>query len=166
MFGFVIIVFVVMIASALYRGVQVVPQSQSYVVERFGRYQRVLHAGLNIIVPFLDKVAHKVDILERRLPEKPSDVITKDNVTISVTMSIFFRVTSPEYTVYRIRDVEGAIATAVTGVVRSNIGTVQFDDVQSNRDTLNAILRKELEEIAAGWGVEITRLRGDRRQCR
>lgn len=157
MFEYVIIGFVVLVTVTLWSGVKIVPQSQTYVVERFGRYQRVLHAGLNLIVPFLDRVAHKVDILERRLPERPSDVITRDNVTISVTMSIFFRVTSPEYTVYRIRDLEGAIATAVTGVVRSNIGTVEFDEVQSNRDSLNVTLRKELEEIAKGWGVEITR---------
>jgi regulator of protease activity HflC (stomatin/prohibitin superfamily) len=157
MFEYVIIGFVVLVALTLFRAIYVVPQSKTYVVERFGRYQRVLHAGLNMIVPFLDRVAHRVDILERRLPESPSDVITKDNVTISVTMSIFFRVTAPEYTVYRIRNLEGAIATAVTGVVRSNIGTVEFDAVQSNRDSLNSIIRKELEEIADGWGVEITR---------
>lgn len=143
----------IVLASA----VKIVPQSQTYVVERFGKYQATLNAGLNLIIPLLDSVAHRIDILERQLPEHPSDVITRDNVLTNVTTSTFYRVKSPEYTVYRIRDIDGAIQTAVTGVVRSIIGVSEFDEVQSNRTELNHRLRAELVEIAEEWGIEITR---------
>jgi len=155
---FVTIVAIVVLAFlVIASGIKIVPQSQTYVIERFGKYRSTLNAGLNLIVPFLDKVAHKVDILERRLPEHPSDVITKDNVLTNVTTSTFYRVRSPEYTVYRIQDIDGAIQTAVTGVVRSTIGISEFDEVQSNRSQLNEKLRSELIEIADEWGIEITR---------
>lgn len=155
---FVTIVAIVVLAFlVIASGIKIVPQSQTYVVERFGKYRTTLNAGLNLIVPFLDQVAHKIDILERRLPEHPSDVITKDNVLTNVTTSTFYRVRSPEYTVYRIKDIDGAIQTAVTGVVRSIIGVSEFDEVQSNRTQLNGKLRTELIEIADEWGIEITR---------
>jgi len=155
---FVTIVAIVVLAFlVIASGIKIVPQSQTYVVERFGKYRTTLNAGLNLIVPFLDRVAHKIDILERRLPEHPSDVITKDNVLTNVTTSTFYRVRSPEYTVYRIKDIDGAIQTAVTGVVRSIIGVSEFDEVQSNRTQLNGKLRTELIEIADEWGIEITR---------
>ncbi|NBB81997.1 MAG: SPFH/Band 7/PHB domain protein [Alphaproteobacteria bacterium] len=152
-----ILAIVVLAVLVIASGIKIVPQSQTYVIERFGKYRSTLNAGLNLIVPFLDKVAHKVDILERRLPEHPSDVITKDNVLTNVTTSTFYRVRSPEYTVYRIQDIDGAIQTAVTGVVRSTIGISEFDEVQSNRSQLNEKLRSELIEIADEWGIEITR---------
>lgn len=138
-------------------GVKIVPQSENYVVERFGKYTKTLNAGLNFIIPILDKVAKKLSILERQLPEKPHDVITRDNVTIIITNTIFFKIIDAAKASYRIQDLEGAINNAVTGTVRSIIGSIEFDEVQSHRDHINKKIKNSLEETCADWGVDITR---------
>jgi regulator of protease activity HflC (stomatin/prohibitin superfamily) len=119
-----------------------VPQSEQHVVERFGRLKSVLGPGINFIVPFLDRVAHKVSILERQLPNASQDAITTDNVLVQVETSVFYRVLEPEKTVYRIRDVDAAIATTVAGIVRAEMGKMELDEVQSNRNMLIARSRR------------------------
>jgi regulator of protease activity HflC (stomatin/prohibitin superfamily) len=121
------------IIISLYLGVRIVPQSEKYVVERFGRLQAVLGPGINFIIPFLDRVRHKVSILERQLPNASQDAITRDNVLVQIDSSVFYRILEPEKTVYRIRDVDAAIATTVAGIVRAEIGKMDLDEVQSNR---------------------------------
>lgn len=154
---FVIGAFAVLVGTVLLTGIKIVPQSQKHVVERFGRFQALLTPGIQFIWPFIDQVAHKIDILERRLPEHSADVITKDNVVVKVMTSTFYRVRDPERTVYRIADINGALQTAITGVVRSQVGLSEFDEVQSNRTALNKNLIDAMKEIADDWGVEITR---------
>ncbi|MEM6441668.1 MAG: SPFH domain-containing protein, partial [Pseudomonadota bacterium] len=124
---------------------------------RFGKFRATLGPGPNLITPFVDRVAHRIDILERRIADQPMDVITKDNAPIKVTVSTFFRITEPSLSIYRIRDVEGGIMTAVTGAVRSILGGVEFDTVQSNRAALSGELRQTLDDMASEWGVDITR---------
>ena len=139
------------------RAVRVVPQSQKYVVERFGRLQKVLGPGLNMIVPFIDSVAHKISVLERQLPSSRQDAITADNVQVQVETSVFYRIIEPEKTVYRIRDIDGAIAATVAGIVRAEIGTMELDAVQSNRSSLIERIRENLENVVDDWGIEVTR---------
>ncbi|MEO0679954.1 MAG: SPFH domain-containing protein [Pseudomonadota bacterium] len=139
------------------RGIVIVPQSQKAVIERFGKYRATLGPGPNLITPFIDRVAHRIDILERRIEDQPMDVITKDNAPIRVTVSTFFRITDPSLSIYRIRDVQGGIMTSVTGAVRSILGGVEFDTVQSNRAALSQELRETLDAMASEWGVDITR---------
>ncbi len=141
----------------IFLGVRVVPQSQKHVVERFGRLTKVLGPGLNFVVPFLDRIAHKVSILERQLPNASQDAITADNVLVKVETSVFYRITEPEKTVYRIRDVDGAIATTVAGIVRSEIGKLELDQVQSNRADLIAKVREQVAVMVDEWGIEVTR---------
>ncbi|MEL6587164.1 MAG: SPFH domain-containing protein [Pseudomonadota bacterium] len=138
-------------------GVRIVPQSEQYVVERFGRLRSVLGPGINFIVPFLDRVAHKVSILERQLPNASQDAITRDNVLVQVETSVFYRVLAPERTVYRIRDVDAAIATTVAGIVRAEIGLMELDEVQSNRPQLIAKIKAQVEDAVDDWGIEVTR---------
>lgn len=102
-------------------------------------------------------LAGKLNILERQLPEKPHDVITKDNVTIVITNTIFFKIIDAAKASYRIQDLEGAINNAVTGTVRSIIGSIEFDEVQSHRDQINKKIKSSLEETCVDWGVDITR---------
>lgn len=137
--------------------VRIVPQSEKYVVERFGKLRAVLGPGINLIVPFFDRVAHKVSVLERQLPTNSQDAITSDNVLVQVESSVFYRVTEPEKTVYRIRDIDAAIATTVAGIVRSEIGTLELDEVQSNRAQLIVRIQSALEKIVDDWGIEVTR---------
>jgi regulator of protease activity HflC (stomatin/prohibitin superfamily) len=141
----------------VFLGVRVVPQSEKFVVERFGRLRSVLGPGLNFIVPFLERVAHRVSVLERQLPTATQDAITADNVLVQVQVSVFYRIIEPEKTVYRIRDVDAAIATTVAGIVRSEIGTMELDQVQSNRSALILRIRDQLAQMVDDWGIEVTR---------
>nr|WP_203595126.1 MULTISPECIES: SPFH domain-containing protein [unclassified Salipiger] len=138
-------------------GVRIVPQSEKHVVERFGRLRAVLGPGINFIVPFLDRVAHKVSILERQLPNASQDAITADNVLVQVETSVFYRILEPEKTVYRIRDVDAAIATTVAGIVRAEIGKMELDEVQSNRAALISTIKGNVEDAVDNWGIEVTR---------
>lgn len=139
------------------KGVRIVPQSEKFVVERFGRLHSVLGPGINFVIPFLDVVAHKISILERQLPSAQQDAITRDNVLVQVETSVFYRITEPEKTVYRIRDVDAAIATTVTGIVRAEIGKMDLDEVQSNRDQLIVTIKSSVEDAVDDWGIEVTR---------
>ena len=147
----------VLLVVTVFLAVRIVPQSEKYVVERFGRLQSVLGPGLNIIIPFLDTVAHRISILERQLPSSRQDAITADNVLVQVETSVFYRIIEPEKTVYRIRDVDGAIAATVAGIVRAEIGTMELDEVQSNRARVIARIKDSLANVVDDWGIEVTR---------
>ena len=152
--GILVLVFALLI---VYKGVKVVPQSEEFVVERFGKYTRTLSPGLNFLVPFLDKVAHKLIILERQLPEFRISVITKDNVEVTLEATVFYRITDASRSVYRIRDVDLALHTAATSIVRSAAGKLDLDGLQSSRDTMNEEIAINLQQAAEVWGIEITR---------
>ena len=150
----ILAVFLIVCALA---AVRIVPQSEKYVVERFGRLRSVLGPGINLIVPFLDRVRHKVSVLERQLPNMTQDAITSDNVLVQVETSVFYRIIEPEKTVYRIRDVDGAISTTVAGIVRSEIGRMELDQVQANRASLIDAVRDQVAQQVDDWGIEVTR---------
>lgn len=156
-FEIVLVLFVVLVVAVLLTGVKIVPQSSNYIIERFGKYRARLEPGLNIIVPIIDRVAHRVDILERQLPRYPASVITKDNVIAEIDTSTFYRVLEPQNTVYRIKDIDKAIQNTVTAAIRSNIGTSDLDEIQSNREKLNESLLQATSDTASEWGIRITR---------
>jgi regulator of protease activity HflC (stomatin/prohibitin superfamily) len=145
------------IIICIWLGVRIVPQAEKHVVERFGRLRAVLGPGINFIVPFLDRVAHKVSVLERQLPTASQDAITLDNVLVKVDTSVFYRILEPEKTVYRIRDVDAAIATTVAGIVRAEIGKMELDQVQSNRSALIDTIKVSVESAVDDWGIQVTR---------
>ncbi len=147
----------VFLVVIVFKGINIVPQSEKFVVERFGRLHAVLGPGINFIVPFLDSIAHRVSILERQLPTMSQDAITLDNVLVQVETSVFYRIIEPEKTVYRIRDVDSAISTTVAGIVRSEIGKMELDQVQSNRSALTTTIKDQLFAVVDDWGIEVTR---------
>lgn len=153
----VILLAAIFLVIIVLRGVKIVPQSEKYVVERFGRLHAVLGPGINFIVPFLDRVAHRISILERQLPTHSQDAITSDNVLVQVETSVFYRIIEPEKTVYRIRDADAAIETTVAGIVRAEIGKMELDHVQSNRSSLIATIKESVVEAVDNWGIEVTR---------
>ncbi len=153
----VLLLLAAFIIICIFLGVRIVPQSEKHVVERFGRLRAVLGPGINFIVPFLDKVRHKISILERQLPSANQDAITKDNVLVQVETSVFYRILEPEKTVYRIRDVDAAIATTVAGIVRAGIGEMELDEVQSNRQQLISQIKQQVADAVDDWGIEVTR---------
>ena len=157
-FGVIVPILIVILALIfVYKGVKVVPQSKVYVIERFGKYLKTLKAGLNLIVPFLDSIAHKLSILERQLPQFNISVITKDNVEVNLEATVFYRIVDASRSVYRIQDVDGALDTAATSIVRSAAGRLELDELQSSRESMNQEIAREMQNAAEVWGIEITR---------
>lgn len=148
---------VFLLAAIALSGIKIVPQSQEYVVEQFGKYTQTLPPGLNFIIPILNRVANKVSILERQLEPQQISVITKDNVEIHLTAAVFFRVIDAAKSVYRITDIDAAVKTTVTSIVRSTGGQMEFDEVQSKREFISEKIQASLSEACAIWGIEITR---------
>jgi len=146
-----------LVILTIYLGIKIVPQSNVFVIERFGQYTKTLKAGLHLIIPFIDAVAHRVIILERQLKEFTISVISKDNVEVKLETTVFFRIMDASRSVYRIRDVESAINTAATSIVRSAAGRLELDELQSSRESMNEEISKNLQAAAEVWGVEITR---------
>ena len=155
--GIFLLVLAAFIIISIYKAIVIVSQSEKFVVERFGRLRAVLGPGFNFIVPYLDRVAHRISILERQLPNASQDAITADNVLVQVETSVFYRIIEPERTVYRIRDIDAAIATTVAGIVRAEIGKMELDEVQANRAQLIATIKVAVEEAVDDWGIEVTR---------
>jgi regulator of protease activity HflC (stomatin/prohibitin superfamily) len=154
----VLIILAAFVLFVIYLGVRIVPQSEKHVVERFGRLHAVLNPGINFVVPFLDRVRHKISVLERQLPTTRQDAITADNVMVTIDTSVFYRIGNPENTVYRIQDVNGAISTTVAGIVRAEIGKMELDTVQSNRAGMIATIQESLANVVDDWGIEVTRV--------
>lgn len=148
---------VLLVFLILYKGIKIVPQSNVFVVERFGRYTKTLNAGLNFIVPFLDRIAHKISILERQLPEFRISVITRDNVEVQLESTVFYRVTDAASSVYRIQDINQALHTASESIIRSAAGKLELDELQSSRESMNSEIAHNLKEAAIVWGIDITR---------
>ena len=138
--------------------VKIVPQSENWLVERLGKYHRKLDAGLHLLIPFFETVQHKVPIQERQLPPRPINAITLDNVTISISLAVLYRIADASRTMYRIANVDDAIITIVNGTVRSVIGKTDLDGVQSNRRHLSNAIEEELRTVSEEWGVVLTRV--------
>lgn len=153
----VLLFLVILLLYVVYLGIKVVPQSQVYVIERFGKFTKVLDSGLSIIVPFVDRVAFKVDILERQLPAFRISVITEDNVEVGLESTVFFRVLDAAKSVYRIRDVDAAIQNTAISVIRSAAGKLELDELQSSRESMNQEIATRLSQASEVWGVEVTR---------
>lgn len=151
------LVFLGLTVLLAFKSVAIVPQSDEYVVERFGRYRVTLAAGINLLVPFLDRVAHKIQILERQLDAFVISVITRDNVEIELETTVFFRVINASKSVYRIKDVPLALRTTAESIIRSAAGKLELDEVQSSRQKMNEEILQNLREASEVWGLEITR---------
>ena len=157
-FGNGVLVFLaILIIYVIYLGIKIVPQSKVFVIERFGKFTRILESGLSIIVPSVDRVAFKVDILERQLPPFKMSVITEDNVEVELVSTVFFRVLDAAKSVYRIRNIDLAIENTAISIIRSAAGKLELDDLQSSREAMNQEIAARLTKAAEVWGVEVTR---------
>ena len=157
-FGNGVLVFLaILIIYVIYLGIKIVPQSKVFVIERFGKFTRILESGLSIIIPFVDRVAFRVDILERQLPPFQMSVITEDNVEVELVSTVFFRVLDAAKSVYRIRNIDLAIENTAISIIRSAAGKLELDDLQSSREAMNQEIAARLTKAAEVWGVEVTR---------
>ncbi len=158
-FGSIVsLVFLVLVVLTLKAGIKIVPQSENWLVERLGKFNRKLEAGLHLIIPFFESVRYKVPIQERQLPPKPINAITLDNVTISVSLAVLYRIVDASRTMYRISNVDDAILTIVNGTVRNVIGKTDLDGVQSNRRNLSEEISNDLDTVSLEWGIALTRV--------
>lgn len=138
--------------------VKIVPQAELQVIERLGRYHRTLHAGLNFILPFIDRVRSKISTQEQVIDIPVQKVITKDNVSITIDGLVFLRINNAKQATYEILDLKHAISQLAQTTLRSEIGKMDLDDTLSSRDNLNATLLIALDSASANWGSKVTRV--------
>ena len=158
-FGFLVPVSVVIILAAfLIRGIRIVPQANAVVVERLGRYHRTLQAGLNLIIPFIDRAKPRVDLRERVVSFPPQPVITEDNLVVEIDTVVYYQVTDAKSATYEIEDFIMGIEQLTTTTLRNVVGGIDLEKALTSRDTINSALRAVLDEATGKWGVRVNRV--------
>jgi len=157
-FTVLIIFFLIFVITFLVLGVKIVPQSENWIVEKLGKYDRTFAAGMHLIVPFLETIQYRISIQETQLPPDPINAITQDNVSIAIELAILYRIVDASKTVYRIQNLELGIKTIINGTVRSVIGKTDLDGVQSNRRHIAEEIEQQLQHVADEWGIKLTRV--------
>jgi len=154
----VLIVVAVVVLFTLSRGIRIVPQARAGIVERLGRYQRTLDAGLALIVPYVDRVKPLIDLREQVVSFPPQPVITEDNLVINIDTVIYFQVTDPKAATYEIANYIGAIEQLTVTTLRNVIGGMTLEDTLTSRDNISAALRHVLDEATGKWGIRVNRV--------
>ncbi len=156
--GLVAIILVVLALLVIFKGVVVVSQGQEYTVERFGRYTRTLRPGLHIIVPFFDKIGRRLNVMEQVLDVPTQEVITRDNASVQVDGVVFYQIMDPVAAAYEVRQLTLAIVNITMTNLRTVMGSMDLDELLSQRDRINSQLLVVLDEATNSWGVKITRV--------
>ena len=154
-FGLVLLAIVLIIA---YKSIKVVRQSEVRVIERLGKYHKTAEAGLNFILPFVDKVRAVVSLKQQTMDVTPQSVITKDNVTITIDTVVFYQITDPVKAVYEIESLQKGIAYIAITTIRDIVGKMDLDSTFSSRDSINNQLRQTLDEATDRWGCKVDRV--------
>jgi len=149
---------IVLIVVFLFMSVKIVRQSEVYIIERLGKFHKVADAGLTIIVPFIDHVRSVVSLKQQTLDIPPQQVITKDNVTITINTVVFYRVVDPAKAVYEIQSLKRGLEYLSVTTMRDLVGKMDLDATFSSRDNINGKLRAILDEATDGWGCTVDRV--------
>jgi regulator of protease activity HflC (stomatin/prohibitin superfamily) len=152
------IVLIIFVIVAIAKAIVVVRQTQSFIVERLGRYSRTMDAGLHFLVPFVDKVRHKVDRRELVYSFPPQSVITSDNLVVDIDSVIYFQVTDPRAAVYEIANYIMGVEQLTTTTLRNIVGTMDLEQTLTSRDQINGQLRGVLDEATGKWGIRVNRV--------
>jgi regulator of protease activity HflC (stomatin/prohibitin superfamily) len=150
--------FVILAGFVMVSAIKIVPQGREFTVERFGRYTRTLKPGMTLLTPFVEAIGRKVNMMEQVLEVSQQEVITKDNVTVQVDAIVFIQVIDAANAVYRVDNLSYAIGQLAMTNLRTVVGSMDLDDVLSQRETINSRLLTAIDLATEPWGVKATRI--------
>lgn len=154
----VVAILAILVITTLFKAVRIVPQTVALIVERLGRYNKTMDAGLHFLIPFVDRVRAGVDLREQVVSFPPQPVITSDNLVVSIDSVIYFQVTNPKSAVYEIANYITAIEQLTVTTLRNVIGSMDLEQTLTSRDQINGQLRGVLDEATGRWGIRVNRV--------
>lgn len=153
-----LLIVLILIIVLIIANIRIVPQAEAYVVERLGAYYKTWSVGLNVKIPFIDRIEKKVTLKEQVVDFKPQPVITKDNVTMQIDTVVYFQITDPKLYTYGVDYPMSAIENLTATTLRNIVGDLELDQTLTSRDTVNTKMRSILDEATDPWGIKINRV--------